>query len=99
MSTCISQHGEYSEHDLPGTKFSEFDCNRCFAFSEDAALAEVERLRSKVTRVEALADDLTASLDPSQALPQMRTRDFLRKVESAIRAALAEPERDEESGR
>lgn len=60
---------------------------------------EVERLEAKVARVEALAAELTAALDPSQGLPPMWTRDFVRKVASAIRAALAEPERDEEGGR
>lgn len=95
MSTCISLHGEYSEHVLPGTKFSEFDCDRCYAFAEDAALAEVERLRAKVARVEALAEDGGETcLSESDYGPDAETFEAVR-VED-IRAILAEPERDEE---
>lgn len=85
MSTCISQHGEYSEHDLPGTKFSEFDCNLCYAFVEDAALAEIERLRAKVVRVEALA-----STWEGWAARRSTTRvDAFRDAAEDLRAALA----------
>lgn len=50
MSKCISQHGEYSEHQLNkgGTLEEEFVCQWCFALAEDELLAEVERLRAEV---------------------------------------------------
>jgi len=46
VSACISWHGEYGEHEH-GTAdvHEEFICSRCGAFDEDAALAEIERLR------------------------------------------------------
>ena len=49
MSTCISWHGEYSEHEHgPGGIEDEFTCARCGVFDELAALAEIERLRCEV---------------------------------------------------
>lgn len=44
MSKCISRHGEYSEHEFGGDA-PEFTCNLCSVFDEDAALAEVAKLR------------------------------------------------------
>jgi hypothetical protein len=44
MSACISSEGEYSDHEI-SAEF-EFVCNRCFSFDEDAAVAEVRRLRA-----------------------------------------------------
>ena len=41
MSTCISQHGEYSAHTPDG----HYTCTMCGAQDVDALLAEVERLR------------------------------------------------------
>lgn len=99
MSKCISMHGEYSEHDLPGTKFGEFDCNLCYAFDEDAAMAEVVRLRAKVARVEALADDLDKKSEA--AYEQRFTEDWAyyegrgdvyEEAERLIREAIDEPD-------
>ena len=42
MSTCISQHGEYSAHTPDG----HYTCTMCGAQDVDALLAEVERLRA-----------------------------------------------------
>lgn len=36
MSTCISRHGEYSEHDLSDPAYP-LTCQMCGAFDEDAA--------------------------------------------------------------
>lgn len=47
MSTCISMSGEYSDHELTN-EAEPFLCQRCFAFAEDAATAEVRRLRGYV---------------------------------------------------
>lgn len=48
MSTCISQHGEYSEHD-PGDW-----CPLCGAFNEKAIVAERDALRAKLDKVRGL---------------------------------------------
>jgi hypothetical protein len=52
MSKCISSEGEYSEHEL-GTDEPEFVCARCFVFNEDAAVAEIARLRAVLASREA----------------------------------------------
>lgn len=44
MSRCISLHGEYSDHEFTPEQ-GEFICARCDVLDEDAALAEIERLR------------------------------------------------------
>ena len=43
MSTCISRHGEYSNH-IPDGRFG---CTRCGVFDEYAVLAEVDALRAE----------------------------------------------------
>ena len=48
MSKCISSHGEYSEHE-PGPH--PFVCAWCGVFDEDAAVAEVERLRTEMAEL------------------------------------------------
>lgn len=52
MSKCISREGEYSEHETD----ARFACQRCFAFDEDAALAEIDHLRQIIGRCEAKLD-------------------------------------------
>ncbi len=55
MSTCISREGEYSDHQPltdPHSVGDEFTCGRCFAFREDAAVAEIERQRARGTKRE-----------------------------------------------
>ena len=47
MSSCISSHGEYSEHEITTTLFT---CDRCGVFDEAAAMAEIDRLNDLVTR-------------------------------------------------
>ena len=42
MSSCISRHGEYSEHTLNDL----YVCTYCSALDEDAMIAEVERLKA-----------------------------------------------------
>ena len=48
MSKCISRHGEYSEHTFGGDEVPEFTCSYCWVFDEDAALAEIARLRAAI---------------------------------------------------
>lgn len=55
MSVCISHEGEFGEH-LATDEAEPFTCQRCFAFDEDAATAEIARLRAALGRVTALAD-------------------------------------------
>lgn len=43
MSTCISRHGEYSEHTLD----DEFTCTLCGVLDEDALRAELRDLRAR----------------------------------------------------
>ena len=47
MSSCISSHGEYSEHEITTTLFT---CDMCGVFDEAAAMAEIDRLNDLVTR-------------------------------------------------
>lgn len=56
MSTCISQHGEYSAHE-PGDW-----CPLCGAFNEEAIVAERDTLRAKLADATAVrtVGDLTA---------------------------------------
>lgn len=78
MSACISRHGEYGGHEPPSFGDDPFCCHRCGVFDEERVLqllgdaeTEVERLRAKVTRVEALLngpeyiddDQIQAALD------------------------------------
>jgi len=53
MSKCISINGEYSEHE-PSNQ--EFVCGRCFAFDEDAVMAEVDSLRYQLAGREAVIE-------------------------------------------
>ena len=53
MSKCISREGEYSEHEL--AEKPEFVCARCYVFDDDAAVAEVARLRAALASREAEA--------------------------------------------
>lgn len=48
MSTCISKHGEYSEHD-PGDW-----CPLCGTFNEEAIVAERDRLRANLAEIQRL---------------------------------------------
>lgn len=65
MSTCISSHGEYSDHEAGDW------CPRCGAFNESAIVAERDALRDEVERLrrggktlgEILAKQLRALLD------------------------------------
>lgn len=45
MSTCISRHGEFSEHVL-GRDADRFTCQWCFVFDEDAALQRIAELEA-----------------------------------------------------
>ena len=57
MSSCISSHGEYSEHEITTTLFT---CDRCGVFDEAAAMAEIDRLNATIQRVREMhprADD------------------------------------------
>lgn len=53
MSACISGRGEYSDH---STEEGQFICDLCGVFNEDGALAEIERLRETVARIQALGE-------------------------------------------
>ena len=48
MSSCISSHGEYSEHEITTTTFT---CDRCGVFDEAAAMDEIDRLNATIQRV------------------------------------------------
>jgi hypothetical protein len=50
MSTCISRQGEYGRHITD----ERFCCTRCFAFDEDAALAEIDMLRKFAADIKAI---------------------------------------------
>lgn len=90
MSTCISQHGEYSEHEPS----DDWSCNLCGAFDEPGVLDALKKAEAKVARGEALA----AMWEGWAALRSTPRVDAFRDAAEALRAALAEPERDEERG-
>ena len=54
MSSCISSHGEYSEHEITTTLFT---CDRCGVFDEAAAMAEIDRLNATIQRVRDIVND------------------------------------------
>ena len=47
MSSCISSHGEYSEHEIT----TMFTCDLCGVFDEAAAMDEIDRLNATIQRV------------------------------------------------
>ena len=59
MSSCISSHGEYSEHEITTTLFT---CDRCGVFDEAAAMAEIDRLNAIIQRVRELHEPFTSGL-------------------------------------
>jgi hypothetical protein len=44
VSTCISQHGEFSSHETD----DEFTCRLCFAFDDTAAIEAVRELTEAI---------------------------------------------------
>lgn len=58
MSKCISSHGEYSEHE---PSVVTFVCARCWVFDEDAALAEIGRLRTELAAADDYRDMVVAA--------------------------------------
>lgn len=93
MSTCISQHGEYSEHE-PNDDWS---CNLCGAFDEPGVLDALKKAKAKVARVEARLDEEGPCLDRYLGAATCDHPGCV--LERDIRAVLAELERDEEGSR
>ncbi len=62
MSTCISKHGEFSEHE-PGDW-----CPRCWAFNEEAIVAERDELRRTVGESVAIAENAIAERNATARL-------------------------------
>lgn len=54
MSSCISSHGEYSDHQSD----AGYCCQRCFAFDEDAALARIRELEAEVAGIKRRDDEV-----------------------------------------
>lgn len=52
MSTCISRHGEWSDHILDDA----YTCTRCLVLDEDALVDELRQARSRLAEVEAERD-------------------------------------------
>lgn len=87
MSTCISSHGEFSEHELGSTGLAaeRFVCSLCHVLDEAAALDEVDRLTQleasrkewgqqqydRAKQAEAERDDLRARLAAVEALADL----------------------------
>ena len=59
MSSCISSHGEYSEHEITTAPFT---CDWCGVFDEAAAMAEIDRLNAIIQRVRELHEPFTYGL-------------------------------------
>ena len=53
MSSCISSHGEYSEHEIT----TMFTCDLCGVFDEAAAMDEIDRLNATIQRVRDIVND------------------------------------------
>lgn len=99
MSACISQHGEYSDHD-PDERFT---CKLCGAFDETGALAEVDRLQAEVgdpllrkqrDNWKAVAAQATEERDEARAEVDRLTAWHPHSAVGALRLAKAEAERD-----
>lgn len=58
MSTCISRHGEYSDHILD----DDFICTRCTVLDEDALIEDRNRLRRERDEWRAEVDRLNQQL-------------------------------------
>lgn len=69
MSTCISNHGEFSSHDLDGLH----TCNLCGVLDEDAMRAELERLRSEAAKWEKAYGDALTEIERLTADLNVRT--------------------------
>jgi len=84
MSKCISSEGEYSEHDRANDE-PEFVCGRCLVFDEDAAIAEIQRLRdaakADLPSREQIADVL---LDDALRVTPAMGRDYALAEASAV---------------
>lgn len=91
MSTCISHNGEFSEHVYQIGGGAAFLCKRCWAFDDDAAMEEIDRLEG---------DLAIAVHEATEARAALAERD--REAEAsaarwrALVAAPVQPERDEE---
>lgn len=87
MSTCISRHGEYSDHTLD----DEYECTRCHVLDEDALQAELhnvtrerDQARAELERLHG-ANVLIQCDDPDHAEVER-----LRGVAKALRITVAE---------
>lgn len=63
MSTCISSHGEYSDH-IPDDSYV---CTRCSVLDEDAMLTELKRLRSQLAEAEEVMADYSKAVEQPSA--------------------------------
>ena len=54
MSSCISSHGEYSEHEITTTLFT---CDRCGSEDTEAMRHEIDRLNATIQRVRDIVND------------------------------------------
>lgn len=79
MSKCISQHGEYSEHE-PGENFA---CTLCGALDEDALVARVREAEAEVVKITANRDDWASRMMELASVTQRAER-----AESVIAEAL-----------
>ena len=95
MSSCISSHGEYSEHEITTTPFT---CDQCGVFDEAAAMAEIDRLNDLVTRwkdtanaadnvIRATLAELHAEPDSDPVLIARKRMDEIDRLNATIQRA------------
>ena len=96
MSTCISGHGEWSDH----TPDAEYTCTRCGVLDEPGLTAELRRLREELDEARAEIDernewadslasalDVPGDLDPFFGIDRMAREQvrFLREADAEIK--------------
>jgi len=51
VSACVSPAGEYSDHQYGTAGDERYVCQRCWTFAEDAALARITDLETRLTQI------------------------------------------------
>lgn len=89
MSTCISRHGEYGDHELDELH----TCTRCHMLDEDALRAELAEARDTAERFDDLTERLCA-LMPEDADGDEAVEALIVRWVEGLRARVADLERD-----
>lgn len=81
MSTCISNHGEFSEHTFNPAVVPRFTCLYCWAFDQDAALKALAEAEVRLAGVRRVLDDESANLADDGA---RLSHSVVRRIEAVL---------------